>query len=140
MRRWLYALCHNDVVRYIFFGGLTTLVNVATFYLLRKFTPIPRDISNTISVVLSILFAFVTNSAFVFHSQAKGLGEHFMELCKFFGARLLTLVIEVGGVHWLVVAGMGEMAAKIVTQFIVVALNYGSPLSSSRRKPYGSGY
>ena len=124
MRKWLYAFYHNDVVRYIFFGGLTTLVNVGIFYLLRRFTPIPRDISNTISVVAAILFAFVTNSAFVFHSQARGIGEHLVELCKFFGARLLTLVVEVGGVHWLVVAGMGEMAAKIVTQFIVVALNY----------------
>lgn len=117
-------LYHNDVVRYIFFGGLTTLVNVGVFYLFRRFTPIPRDIANTISVVISILFAFATNSAFVFHSQAKGIREHMVELCKFFGARVLTLVIEVGGVHWLVVAGMHEMAAKIVTQFIVIALNY----------------
>lgn len=124
MKKWIEALYHNDVVRYIFFGGLTTLVNVGVFYLLRRFTPIPRDISNTISVVISILFAFVTNSAFVFHSQARGIGEHLVELCKFFGARVLTLVIEVGGVHWLVVAGMGEMPAKIVTQFIVIALNY----------------
>lgn len=124
MKTWIRQLYHNSVVRYIFFGGLTTLVNLVIFYLLRRFTPIPRDIANTISVVLSILFAFVTNSAFVFHSQAKGLKEHFLELCKFFGARLLTLVIEVGGVHWLVVIGMQEMVAKLITQFIVIALNY----------------
>lgn len=124
MTKWIKMLYHNDVVRYIFFGGLTTLVNVGVFYLFRRFTPIPRDIANTISVVVSILFAFATNSAFVFHSQAKGIKEHMVELCKFFGARVLTLVIEVGGVHWLVVAGMHEMAAKIVTQFIVIALNY----------------
>ena len=124
MKKWIETLYHNDVVRYIFFGGLTTLVNVGVFYLLRRFTPIPRDISNTISVVISILFAFVTNSAFVFHSQAKGLAGHLLELMKFFGARILTLVIEVGGVHWLAAIGMHEMAAKVVTQFIVIALNY----------------
>lgn len=124
MKKWIGTLYHNDVVRYIFFGGLTTLVNVGVFYLLRRFTPIPREISNTISVVTAILFAFVTNSAFVFHSQAKGVREHFMELLKFFGARVLTLVIEVGGVYWLAVMGMHEMAAKIATQFIVIALNY----------------
>lgn len=124
MKKWIDTLYHNDVVRYIFFGGLTTLVNVGVFFLLRRFTPIPRDVANTISVVISILFAFVTNSAFVFHSQAEGIGEHLMELAKFFGARVLTLVIEVGGVHWLAVAGMNEMAAKIITQFIVIALNY----------------
>lgn len=124
MKKWIETLYHNDVVRYIFFGVLTTLVNVGVFFVLRRFTPIPRDIANTISVVISILFAFVTNSAFVFHSQARGIGEHLMELVKFFGARVLTLVIEVGGVHWLAVAGMHEMAAKIITQFIVIALNY----------------
>lgn len=124
MKKWIETLYHNDVVRYIFFGGLTTLVNVGVFFLLRRFTPIPRDISNTISVVIAILFAFVTNSAFVFHSQAKGVREHLMELLKFFGARVLTLVVEVGGVHWLAVLGMDEMVAKIATQFIVIALNY----------------
>lgn len=124
MRKWLYALYQDDAVRYIFFGALTTVLNVATFYLFQRYTPMPTDISNIISVVLSILFAFVTNSAFVFHSQAKGMGEHLIEFGKFIGARMLTMVIEVVSVHWLIVAGMKDMLAKIVVTVIVIALNY----------------
>ena len=45
--------------------------------------------------------------------------------CKFISARLLTMVIEVGGV-WLLCEkmGMNGMVGKFCTQFIVLALNY----------------
>ena len=45
--------------------------------------------------------------------------------CKFISARLMTMVIEVGGV-WLLVAklGMNDMVGKFATQFIVLILNY----------------
>ena len=45
--------------------------------------------------------------------------------CKFISARLVTMVIEVGGV-WLLVSVMGlnDMIGKFLTQFIVLILNY----------------
>jgi putative flippase GtrA len=44
---------------------------------------------------------------------------------KFVGARLSTMVIEVGGV-WLMadVMQMNDLIAKFIIQFIVLALNY----------------
>ena len=47
--------------------------------------------------------------------------------CKFVSARLITMVIEVGGV-WLLVSVMGlnDMIGKFLTQFIVLILNYVS--------------
>ena len=46
-------------------------------------------------------------------------------LRKFVSARLVTMVIEVGGV-WLLVSVMGlnDMIGKFLTQFIVLILNY----------------
>ena len=53
---------NNDVLRYIFFGGCTTLVNLVCYYVLRLATPINMNIANTISVMAAILFAYFVNS------------------------------------------------------------------------------
>lgn len=116
---------NNDVLRYIFFGGCTTLVNLITYYVLRLLTPINMNVANAIAVAVSILFAYFVNSRFVFLSQAETFGQRFHEFVKFVGARLSTMVIEVGGV-WLMVdlMKMNDFIAKFVIQFIVLALNY----------------
>lgn len=116
---------NNDVLRYVFFGGCTTLVNLVTYYLLRLTTPLNMNVANTISVALSIVFAYFVNSRFVFCSEAESLGQRFGEFVKFVGARLSTMVIEVGGV-WLMADFMhiNDLLAKFVIQFIVLALNY----------------
>lgn len=116
---------NNDVLRYIFFGGCTTLVNLGCYYLLRLTTPINMNVANTMSVAVSILFAYFVNAKFVFQSKAETFGEKFQEFVKFIGARLSTMVIEVGGV-WLLVdlMHMNDFIAKFIIQFIVLALNY----------------
>lgn len=116
---------NNDVLRYIFFGGCTTLVNLACYYILRLLTSINMNVANTISVAVAILFAYFVNSRFVFVSEAVDFRQRFGEFTKFVSARLSTMVIEVGGV-WLMVDFMhiNDLIAKFVIQFIVLALNY----------------
>lgn len=116
---------NNPVMRYIFFGGCATLVNLGTYYLLRLTTHLEINIANTISVCVAILFAYITNSTFVFESKASGWKEKIYEFAKFVSARLVTMIIEVGGV-WLLVDAihMNDYIAKFLIQFIVLALNY----------------
>ena len=116
---------NNDVLRYIFFGGCTTLVNLVCYYVLRLATPINMNIANTISVMAAILFAYFVNSRFVFRSEAENLKQRFGEFTKFVGARLSTMIIEVGGV-WLMaeVMHINDLIAKFVIQFIILVLNY----------------
>ena len=116
---------NNDVMRYIFFGGCTTLVNLGTYYALRLTTNMDLNVANTISVIAAILFAYFTNSRFVFESKAASFKERFSEFIKFISARVITMVIEVGGV-WLMadIMHMNDYIAKFVIQFIVLALNY----------------
>lgn len=115
----------NPVLKYIFLGGCATLVNLVSYYILRMTTNLDINTANVISVCLAMLFAYFTNSKFVFESQAVGFKEKFHEFCKFISARLLTMVIEVGGV-WLMsdVMHINDYVAKIIIQFIVLVLNY----------------
>ena len=125
MKERMIAIWNRAAVRYLFFGGCTTLVNLVSFWLLRHITPLGITVSNVISVFLAIVFAFFVNAGFVFHSQTKGFRGKLIEFIKFFGGRLTTMLIEVGGV-WLLaeVIHIDEFLAKFTTQFIVLILNF----------------
>lgn len=117
----LYAK-YKSVLLYIFFGGLTTVISIASFML---FSLIVNElISNIISWILAVTFAFVTNRVWVFNSQAKGK-DIFKELLSFYSGRLITLGIEEAMllifVTWLQFNGS---VIKIIAQFVVLVSNY----------------
>ena len=75
--------------------------------------------------MLAILFAYVTNSIWVFESKVQGFVERLVEFGKFVGARAVTMVIEVGGL-WMMTSlfHMNDFLGKFVIQFSVLVLNY----------------
>ena len=127
--RWIrkmFFLCYNQrVLRYIFYGGLTTLVNLGTYAAERRLLHIPVLPANIVSVSAAILFAYFTNSRFVFGTQARSFIQRVSEFARFTGARLFTMAIEVFGVTWMV-EGLkaDDMLSKFAVQFIVLVLNY----------------
>nr|WP_295283494.1 GtrA family protein [uncultured Blautia sp.] len=124
LKELILCFYNNDVIRYIFFGGCTTLVNLVCFFVLRKCN-VELNIANVISIIIAIIFAYIVNSKFVFQDKCETLKDHIHPFCKFVSARLLTMVIEVGGVWLLVeIMGLSDMIGKFCTQFIVLALNY----------------
>lgn len=127
--KWVWDLIvwcwNNPVLKYIFLGGCATLVNLISYYILRMTTNLDINTANVISIFLAMMFAYYTNSRFVFESQAVLFKDKFREFCKFVSARLMTMVVEVGGV-WLMadVMKINDYIAKFVIQFIVLVLNY----------------
>lgn len=116
---------YREPILYIFFGGCTTLVNLCSYYLLRALTGWNYNLENTISVALAILFAYFVNARFVFRSQARTPRARLAEFARFVAARLSTMVLEVGGVFVMVeLARINDGAAKLIIQFVVLALNY----------------
>ena len=126
IKKCFFACYNNNILRYIFYGGLTTLVNWGVFFLLRRGFHIPFAVSNTISVIMAILFAYVVNSRFVFRTKAKTFREHAGEFIKFVSARAVTMLIEIGGGYFLVeILHMNENFVKVILiQVIVLVLNY----------------
>ena len=115
----------SEGMRYLFIGGCTTLVNLVVFTILCRVVHLEVNISNIISVSVSILFAYVTNKLIVFRSHCNSIGELAAECARFIGARLATMVIEVGGVFVLYnILHQNEMVAKLATQVLVVIGNY----------------
>lgn len=124
MKKLVRQLYESSVIRYLFFGGCTTLVNMVSFYILRKMQ-VELNTANMISIVLAILFAYVVNSKYVFQSKYENLKEIGESFLKFISARAATMVIEIVGL-WLLVEQIKiqEMLGKLAIQFIVVILNY----------------
>ncbi len=124
MKQWIKKMYENSVIRYIFFGGCTTMVNLVSFFVLRKLK-VELNVANIISIILAILFAYVVNSKFVFLDKCETLKDHIRPFCKFVGARLSTMVIEVGGVWFFAeIVHLNDMVGKLIIQFVVMALNY----------------
>lgn len=125
MLSFIKKLYGDSRIRYLFFGGLTTLVNMGLFGFLKGPMGIDYRISNFISVAIAICFAFVVNKLYVFQSKTATFSEAFAEFYKFVLGRLVTMAVEVGGVPFCVeILHQPEMIAKLETQVIVMVVNY----------------
>lgn len=115
---------HREVLLYVFFGGLTTIVSVGSFILFDEVLGVHELVANVLSWILAVGFAYVTNRRWVFCSEAKGKAL-LAEACGFYGGRLLTLCLEEGMlllfVTWL---GFSGAVIKLIAQFVVLAGNY----------------
>lgn len=118
-------LKYKEVISYLFFGGCTFLVSIISFYIFNKVLSFNEHISNIISWILAVAFAFVTNKVFVFESKAKEKKTVIKELISFVTARLLTLGIEeiilFVGCNLL---NIDALIVKMIAQVVVIVSNY----------------
>lgn len=112
-------------VRYLCFGALTVGENLLCFYFLTAYTDWDSNLSNGISIFTALLFAYATNTRFVFCSKCSSLCERFSEFIRFLMARIFTMLLEFGGVYFMIcVLDMNEMLSKGLLQVVVIVLNY----------------
>ena len=126
---------YRELVLYIFFGAMTTLVDMAVYWpLFFAFPDSPAFIivANCIAWVCAVLFAFAVNKFIVFSDKKKDLGAVASQLLSFAGGRVLSLGIEtlllLGGDALIkALACEGEIIAylpKLAAQVFVVIINY----------------
>ncbi|MDT2758323.1 GtrA family protein [Enterococcus xiangfangensis] len=114
-----------EVFIYLFFGGLATVVNIVSFTLSYQVFDLNWPISNTISWILSVLFAFVTNKVWVFQSKTESFKELIWEFSKFIFARVVSFGMDMATMYLLIdLLHTGNLIAKLITQIIVVVANY----------------
>ena len=118
-------VCTREVILYIIFGVLTTLVNIVVSYIGNEFLHIEGNIASTIGIIASILFAYVTNRKMVFNSKVKGFQARLLEFGKFILGRAFTMVIEMLGFYLLyTICAMPMLVGKCIITVIVIVLNF----------------
>ena len=116
---------HWDILTYLVFGVLTTVVNYLVYLPLYNLLGIPAAVSNIIAWAFAVAFGFLTNKPFVFKSHDWSAKTVVPELSKFVGSRVATGAMETGIIFLAVdLMGWNGNLWKIVTSVLVVILNY----------------
>lgn len=131
--RWGWGIYHKneEVWNYLIVGGLTTVVSLASKWIMwatvfDQTKAIELQMSIIISWIIAVVFAYVANRIYVFKSKSKNIIK---EMSSFFGARLLTLGMEML-IMWFFVTLLGmntqvwSMFWTIVTQVLIIIFNY----------------
>lgn len=116
---------YKDVIYYLFFGVCTTLVNVMAYWILAYFIDLPVIASTIIAWFLAVLFAYITNRKWVFHSEVKGSEKLIREILSFFICRLTTGVADWMCMFLFVdILGLNDIIIKFIDNVVVIVLNY----------------
>ena len=132
-------LKYKELIIYVVFGGLTTVVNLLMFTVCgMAFGDEKYLISNVIAWFVAVVFAYVTNKLWVFESKSWNVKVLLKEVPSFFAARIASFLIEEIGLYVFVdllsfnelsvkilsFEIEGELIAKVALAVVVVVLNY----------------
>lgn len=133
------ALINRETITYIFFGVMTTLVNLVVFKIFDVFFEGRYYlVTNSIAWVVSVAFAYITNKLFVFESKSWKFDVLKKEIPSFVGARVASYFIEQVGLwffvdilhfdekvfNFVIISLGGKIIAKLILGVVVVIINY----------------
>lgn len=116
---------NKEVLLYLFFGGLTFIVSIASYVFFDVILSMNELVANVLSWILAVSFAYVTNKIWVFDAPTNTLQEFVKQILSFFGGRVATLVIEeLILLVFVTLLQFPSVPVKVVAQIIVIVLNY----------------
>lgn len=115
----------RELILYVFFGGLTTVVSFLTYILFTRVGFMGVVPANILSWIISVTFAYLTNRKWVFCSKKSGAREIAGEVTTFFASRVFSGLLETAIMFVFVdILSLYDVAVKIAATVIVVVLNY----------------
>lgn len=114
-----------ETISYLIVGVLTTVISIGTFAICYRKLKWSTVVSNIISWIVAVSFAYVANKVFVFQSPSWEMAVITKEIIGFVSARLLTLgfdiafiYITVDKLHW------NDILCKIGSNVVIIIVNY----------------
>lgn len=152
-------LLRYEIVSYLFFGVLTTVVNFILYWFMGRLggddyeTKVLFNVgsfpfkyiyaANAAAWFGSVLFSFITNKLFVFESRSFAPKVAVKELLSFFGARVISFLLFEELLFGVFTALLGSLnnaswIAKLITGILVIIFNYiASKLVIFKKKQTG---
>ncbi|MEE6639485.1 GtrA family protein [Limosilactobacillus pontis] len=120
---------YRSVIAYLFWGVVTTVVNIVVFQFLSSGVHWNYQLANVIAWFLSVLVAYFTNKVWVFGSHYSTVKAFLKEFFWFYFYRGLTLIMDVitmyVGISLLKFdSPLQQLIVKIIDNIIVVIANY----------------
>lgn len=144
MLQKIWKKCVNyETVSYVICGFLTTAVDFISYWLFRERAGISVELSQALSWVAAVLFAYVVNKLIVFRNFNLRPSYLAREAAAFIAARafsgvvtwlLMVAMVRLGGDHGMVF----ELFCKLVSSIANMVLNYiFSKLWIFKKRPEG---
>lgn len=116
---------HWDILSYLFFGGLTTVVNYVVYLPCYHWFGFSAAASNAIAWVAAVAFAYLTNKPFVFKNHDWTAKAVLPELAKFVSCRVGSGLLETAILFVCVdLLQWNGTIWKLITSVLVVVINY----------------
>lgn len=113
----------KEIVYYLIFGVLTTIVNISSFIVLNRVN-VNYIVSNLIAWFLSVLFAFYTNNNYVFIKEGTKEFTN-RKLLNFYISRGVSLIVDLILIYIFVsVIELPLTVSKIIVNIIIILINY----------------
>lgn len=118
---------YREIINYLIFGVLTTILNLLSYYFLTYTILNPNvalhlQVANVISWIISVVFAYITNRKYVFNST----NDNFIkEIIDFVSARIITLLLDMAIMFiGVILFNFNDKIIKILSQVLVIISNY----------------
>jgi putative flippase GtrA len=116
---------YKGVIGYVFFGGLTTMVNLAAYYILTRLIGTAILLGTFLAWCIAVGFAYITNRKLVFRSRNKAVKAVLLELTFFIVCRLLTGLLDLGIMYFFVYKiRFPDLPIKLLSNILVILGNY----------------
>ena len=119
-------LKYKEIINYLIFGVLTTVVSLATYYIcvytfLNPDNSLQLQVANIVSWIAGVTFAYITNRKFVFESEEQ---EKLKEAGKFVTSRIATLLTDMLIMFiGVTILKLNDKIIKLISQIIVIIAN-----------------
>lgn len=116
---------YHEQISYLFWGGMTTLVSYATYFVFSRLLHLDPLISNVLSWICAVAFAYVTNKIFVFRSRSWEPKLVAAEVWKFVSARIFSFLLEMAIMFVFVkIFKLNDLVVKVCANIVVIIVNY----------------
>ncbi|CCL27092.1 TPA: GtrA family protein [Clostridioides difficile] len=116
---------HKETILYLFFGTLTTFVNIISYLFFTRVVSLNFIIANILAWIFAVLFAYFTNKFFVFESKVIEIAFLFKEFLSFVSFRLFSGITEMLIMYIMIdLLFINDIIVKVFTNIIVIVLNY----------------
>lgn len=116
---------YKSFIMYAVFGVLTTVINMASYYVLYNTLSWSNLASTALAWLIAVIFAFITNKKWVFDSQSMEAKVLLYVLFSFFLCRIATGAFDMVVMYVAVdVMHANEMFWKLTANVLVILLNF----------------
>lgn len=111
----------EELIKYAFWGGISTAINLAILFALITYTDIHYLIANAIAYTIAVLINYVCNKKLVFRSTQ----DVKKELSGFLAVRVVALAIDSGLYYLLVDVLKGNVyVSRILLSIVIIGATF----------------